>query len=44
LRSADAIHLATALRLNARAMIVYDTEQCAASRTAGLEVFSPGAT
>ena len=43
LRSADAIHLATALRLNARAMIGYDTELCAASRTAGLEVFSPGA-
>jgi predicted nucleic acid-binding protein len=43
LRSADAIHLATALRLNARAMIVYDTELLAASRTAGIEAVSPGA-
>jgi uncharacterized protein len=43
LRSADAIHLATALRLNARAMAVYDTELRAASRTAGIETFSPGA-
>lgn len=43
LRSADAIHLATALRLNARAMVVYDTELRAASRTAGIEALSPGA-
>jgi predicted nucleic acid-binding protein len=43
LRSADAIHLAVALRLNARAMIVYDTELRAASRTAGIEAYSPGA-
>jgi uncharacterized protein len=43
LRSADAIHLATALRLNARAMVVYDTELRAASRTAGIDTFSPGA-
>ena len=43
LRSADAIHLATALRLNARAMVVYDTELRAASRTAGIGAFSPGA-
>lgn len=43
LRSADAIHLATALRLNARAMIVYDTELRAASRTAGIDAFGPGA-
>lgn len=42
LRSADAIHLATALRLNARAMIVYDTELRAAARTAGIDAFSPG--
>lgn len=43
LRSADAIHLATALRLNAPAMVVYDTELRAASQTAGIEAISPGA-
>lgn len=43
LRSADAIHLATALRLNARTMVVYDTELRAASRTAGIDAVSPGA-
>jgi uncharacterized protein len=43
LRSADAIHLATALRVNARAMAVYDAELRAASKTAGIEVLSPGA-
>lgn len=43
LRSADAIHLATALRLNARAMVSYDTELRAASRTAGIEAVNPGA-
>lgn len=43
LRSADAVHLATALRLNARAMVVYDIELRAASRTAGIEALSPGA-
>jgi len=42
LRSADAIHLATALRLNARAMAVYDAELRAASRTAGIDALSPG--
>jgi predicted nucleic acid-binding protein len=42
LRSADAIHLATALRLNARAMAVYDAELSAAARTAGIEIVSPG--
>lgn len=42
LRSANAIHLATALRLNARAMVVYDTELRAASRIAGIDAFSPG--
>lgn len=42
LRSADAIHLATALRLNARAIVVYDAELRGASRTAGIEAFSPG--
>jgi uncharacterized protein len=44
LRSADAIHLATALRLNARAMVVYNTELRAASRTASIDAFSPGAS
>jgi uncharacterized protein len=43
LRSAEAIHLATALRLNARAMAVYDIELRNASRTAGIDAFSPGA-
>ena len=43
LRSADAIHLATALRLNAQAMVVYDTELRAAARTAGIDAFGPGA-
>ena len=43
LRSADAIHLATALRLNARTMVVYDSELRAASRAAGIEALSPGA-
>jgi predicted nucleic acid-binding protein len=41
LRSADAIHLATALRLNARAMIVYDNELIAAALIAGIETISP---
>jgi uncharacterized protein len=43
LRSADAIHLATALRLNARAMVVYDGELRAAARTAGIEAYGPNA-
>jgi predicted nucleic acid-binding protein len=42
LRSADAIHLATALRLNARAIVAYDSELCAASQTAGMDAVSPG--
>ena len=42
LRSADAIHLATALRVDARAMAVYDAELSTAARTAGLRVLSPG--
>lgn len=41
LRSADAIHLATALRVDARAMLVYDAELAAAAATAGLEVLAP---
>jgi predicted nucleic acid-binding protein len=43
LRSADAIHLATALRVDARAMVVYDDELQAAARTAGITVVSPQA-
>jgi uncharacterized protein len=43
LRSADAIHLATALRLNARAMVAYDNELIAAAKTAGIDAVSPGA-
>jgi predicted nucleic acid-binding protein len=43
LRSADAIHLATALRLNARAMVVYDGELRAAARTAGIDAYGPSA-
>jgi predicted nucleic acid-binding protein len=42
LRSADAIHLATALRVDARAMVVYDAELGAAAARAGLQVRSPG--
>ena len=42
LRSADAVHLATALRLNAQAMVVYDAELHAAARTAGIDALSPG--
>jgi predicted nucleic acid-binding protein len=41
LRSADAIHLATALRVDARAMAVYDAELATAAKTAGLTVLSP---
>ena len=43
LRSADAVHLATALRLNAHVMVVYDADLRAAARTAGMSTFSPGA-
>ena len=39
--SADAIHLATALRVDARTMMAYDKELCAAARTAGIRVVSP---
>jgi uncharacterized protein len=41
LRSADAIHLATALRVDARAIAVYDAELATAARTAGLRVLNP---
>ncbi len=42
MRSADAIHLATALRVNARAMVAYDSQLHAAARTAGTDASSPG--
>ena len=42
LRSADALHLATALRVDARAMVTYDVELRGAARTAGIDVISPG--
>ncbi|MHB1712600.1 MAG: type II toxin-antitoxin system VapC family toxin [Acidimicrobiales bacterium] len=41
LRSADAIHLATALRVDARAMVVYDEELGAAAKMAGIRVLAP---
>ena len=41
LRSADAIHLAAALRVDARAMAVYDEELSAAAKQAGIQVLSP---
>jgi uncharacterized protein len=41
LRSADAIHLATALRVDARAMAVYDAGLSHAARAAGLRVLNP---
>lgn len=41
LRSADAIHLATALRVDARMMIVYDDELRSAATTAGISVCAP---
>lgn len=42
LRSADAIHLATALRVGADEMISYDLELSEAARALGLRVFAPG--
>lgn len=42
LRSADAIHLAAALRIGADELITYDSELAAAARLAGLEVSQPG--
>lgn len=43
LRSADSIHLAVALRLEADALITYDVELAAAASRAGLQVQSPQA-
>ncbi|WP_261792180.1 PIN domain-containing protein [Arthrobacter sp. PM3] len=42
LRSADAIHLATAIRLQADVLVAYDAELLAAAVDAGLTVLSPG--
>lgn len=41
LRSADSIHLAAALRLEADRFVAYDDELCAAATTAGLELLHP---
>src|SRR5205823_1704728 len=45
LHSLDAIHVATALDLGSdlEGLVTYDTRQGSAARTAGLDVFSPGA-
>lgn len=43
LRSADAIHLAVALRLEVHELITYDHELAAASSRLGLRAVSPGA-
>lgn len=42
-RSLDAIHLASAMRADARQMLVYDRRLAEAAAAAGLEVLSPGA-
>jgi predicted nucleic acid-binding protein len=42
LRSADAIHLAAAIRLQADFLVAYDAELLAAAVDAGLNVLSPG--
>ncbi|MBA2384877.1 MAG: type II toxin-antitoxin system VapC family toxin [Actinobacteria bacterium] len=42
-RSLDAIHLASAVRVGARQMLVYDRRLAEAAAAAGLEVLSPGA-
>lgn len=41
LRSNDAIHLATALRIGADEMITYDAELARAAASAGIRVFAP---
>ncbi|MDA8147252.1 MAG: type II toxin-antitoxin system VapC family toxin [Actinomycetota bacterium] len=41
LRYADAIHLATALRVDARELVAYDQELCSAATIAGIVVRSP---
>lgn len=42
-RALDAIHLASALRVGAREMLVYDRRLAEAASAAGLQVLSPGA-
>ena len=42
LRSADAIHLATAIRLQSDAMVAYDIELLAAAANAGPSTLVPG--
>lgn len=42
-RTLDAIHLVSALRLGTREILVYDERLAEAAATAGLEVLSPGA-
>ncbi|RAM38263.1 type II toxin-antitoxin system VapC family toxin [Arthrobacter globiformis] len=42
LRSADAIHLAAAIRLQVDALIAYDVELITAASDAGLNALSPG--
>jgi predicted nucleic acid-binding protein len=42
LRSADAIHLASAIRLQADLLVAYDSALLAAAVDAGLNVLSPG--
>ncbi len=42
LRSADAIHLAVALRLGAHTMVAYDAELLATAQRVGLATESPG--
>ncbi len=42
LRSADAIHLAAAIRLQSDVMVAYDAQLLAAAVEAGLNVLSPG--
>ena len=44
LRSAGAIHPATAIRLQVDALAAYDSELVAAATDAGLNAFSPGET
>lgn len=41
LRAADAVHLATALRVGAQTLVAYDAELCAAAAEAGIDVLSP---
>jgi len=42
-RTLDAVHLASALRIRARRMLVYDRRLAEAADAAGLETIAPGA-